>query len=158
MLPTVRTYRRPRREVVVFLPCLLSTATCILSPPTSPLLPASPTHPNKIDEATLDIHLNQLHPHSIANINRSYPRTTFPSTGGSSTRTQVPLSEAPVTIPSNRRPMLASNKRAAADLRTWRSILLASSSCSVRAWQVRVTRQCCKDRGDQQSQLSAIVA
>ena len=37
----------------------------------------------------------------------SNPRISFPSTGGWKRRTQVPFSEAPVTMASNRFPMLA---------------------------------------------------
>ena len=46
----------------------------------------------------------------------SDPRTTRPSTGGWKTRTHVPLSEAPVTIASNRSPIRDSRSIAAADL------------------------------------------
>src|SRR5207244_59444 len=46
------------------------------------------------------------------------PCTSFPSTGGWKMRTQVPLSEAPVTIPSKRSPMRDDSRTAAADLRT----------------------------------------
>ena len=60
-----------------------------------------------------------------------YPRTTLPSAAGRSIRTQVPLSEAPVTIPSNRSPTRDSSKSAAADFRTCRSTLAALSSWSV---------------------------
>src|SRR5512141_819027 len=64
----------------------------------------------------------------------SNPLTTFPSTGTVSSRTQVPLSDAPVTIESNCSPTRASSSSAAADLPTRRSTLLAASSSSV---------QCC---------------
>ena len=59
------------------------------------------------------------------------PRTTLPSTGGLKIRTHVPLSDAPVTTPSNRSPMRVSRSSAAAALRTRRSTLFAASSCSV---------------------------
>ena len=46
-------------------------------------------------------------------------------------RTQVPLSDAPVTIASNRAPIRDASSSAAADFWTWRSTLAALSSCSV---------------------------
>ena len=46
-------------------------------------------------------------------------------------RTQVPLSEAPVTTASKVSPIRFWSSSAAADLRTWRSTLLAASSCCV---------------------------
>src|SRR5207249_2115767 len=61
----------------------------------------------------------------------SNPRTTFPSAGGRSTRAHVPLTDAPVTIASNRSPIRDARRSAAADFRTWRSTLSALSSCSV---------------------------
>ena len=64
----------------------------------------------------------------------SNPRTTRPSTGGRSTRTQVPFAEAPVTKPSNVSPIRARRSRAAADFLTCRSTLAAASSATV---------QCC---------------
>src|ERR1043165_4475783 len=59
------------------------------------------------------------------------PCTTFPSTGGWKIRTHVPLSEAPVTMPSNFSPMRFLSTYAAADLRTCCSTLFAASSAFV---------------------------
>src|SRR4030042_5568924 len=61
----------------------------------------------------------------------SKPCTNFPSTGRLRSRTQVPFSEAPVTIESNCSPILDSSRSAAADFSTWRSTLVAASSGAV---------------------------
>ena len=64
------------------------------------------------------------------------PVTSLPSTGGSRSRTHVPLSDAPVTMASKRCPIRDSSKRAAADFRSRRSTFSASSSFSVQ-WLAR---------------------
>lgn len=49
------------------------------------------------------------------------PRVSFPSTGGSMSRTHVPLSDVPVAIASNRSPIWDSGSSAAADFLSCRS-------------------------------------
>ena len=48
--------------------------------------------------------------------------------------TQVPLSDAPVTMASNRSPILGSSSIAAADFPTCRSTFFAASSSSVQCF------------------------
>jgi hypothetical protein len=67
----------------------------------------------------------------------SKPRTTRPSVVGPVIRTHVPLSEAPVTIPSKRAPIREARSIAAADFVTCLSTFAALSSCSVQ-WRASV--------------------
>ena len=64
----------------------------------------------------------------------SNPWTSLPSTGVLTSRTHVPLEEAPVTILSNCSPILDSRRSAAADFPTCRSTFLAASSVSVQCF------------------------
>src|ERR1700720_3181921 len=59
------------------------------------------------------------------------PRTTLPSAVGPEMRTQVPLSDAPVTMASNRAPIREARSSAAADFPTCLSTFAALSSWSV---------------------------
>ena len=67
------------------------------------------------------------------------PRSSLPSAGGRRSRTHVPLSEAPVTMPSNCSPILPERSSAAADFRTRRSTFVAASSCSVQCFASSVS-------------------
>jgi exoribonuclease-2 len=69
----------------------------------------------------------------------SKPRTTRPSSMGLLMRTKVPLAAAPVTRASKTSPMRPCSNQAPAALSTWRSTLLALSSCSVQCWAISVS-------------------
>ena len=75
---------------------------------------------------------DEPHAQAIADVEaRLRAVISFPSIGGSATRTNVPLFDAPVTIASNVSPMRDCTTIAAADFRTCRSTLFAASSCCV---------------------------
>ena len=86
---------------------------------------------SEVDEAALDIGVDELHGYTVADVEPLKPLTTRPSVVGPEMRTQVPLSEAPVTMPRNVAPMREDSSSAAADFATCRSTLAALRCCSV---------------------------
>src|SRR5206468_5291695 len=88
----------------------------------------------KVDISALHIRVDQLHTEPVADVHAAKTANQSSSMGGCRRRTHVPLSEAPVTMPSNRSPILDSSSMAAADFPTCRSTFFAASSSSV---------QCC---------------
>ena len=55
-------------------------------------------HSPEIDESALDVGLDELDAEPLADVHAFEPAPSLPSTGGWSRRTQVPFSEAPVTM------------------------------------------------------------
>ena len=85
----------------------------------------------KVNEAVCDIGVQQHHAHAISHIQAFESLDHLPSVVGEEMRTQVPLSDAPVTMASNFAPMRDASKEAAADLFTARSTFAALCSCRV---------------------------
>jgi len=87
--------------------------------------------PFKIDVPPFHVRVHQLHADGVADID-AFKAVDQPSFNGwMEDAHHVPLSAAPVTIASNRSPILEASSMAAADFPTCRSTLLASSSFSV---------------------------
>ena len=98
------------------------------------------TSVDEVDEAPLDVGRDQLDAQPVADLRGPPIRgRACPRPADRRSRTQVPFSEAPVTTPSKRWPIRHSSSSAAADLRTCRSTLSASSSCSVQ-WRASGSR------------------
>ena len=95
------------------------------------MLPHAGRSELEVYEPSVDVRVDESHAHRLTHALRRVAPRNIPSAGGRKTRTQVLPRDVPVMTPSKVSPSLPLSSIAAADLRTWRSTLLAASSWRV---------------------------